>query len=135
MLALDVKLPDEQAARLDRFASRIHKSRDEATAQLIEEALLHDEYPGIEFRDSVLDRQAYLVGSGLAAWELLMVAESYDYDLHQLTEHLRLPSSHIQSALAFIHAHSSKIKAALSENNALSEEDVRRRFPDLNWVD
>lgn len=135
MLALDIKLPDEQAARLDRFASRIHKSRDEATAQLLQEALLHDEFPGIEFRDSVLGRQAYLVSSSLAAWELLMLAEAYANDLQRLVEHLRLPATHIQSALAFVHANYSELKAALDENNAMTEEEVRRKFPNLNWLD
>jgi hypothetical protein len=129
MLALDLKIPDEQAARLDRFASRMKKSRDEATAQLIEEALVHDEFPGIEFRDSVIGRQAYLVGSTLAAWELLMVAEDYKMDSTLITDHLRLPAAHIESALAYIRANYAEIKATLDENDAVTEEDLRRSFP------
>jgi len=42
---------------------------------LIEEGLPHAEFPAIEFRDSAAGRQAYVVGSRLAVWELLMEAE------------------------------------------------------------
>jgi hypothetical protein len=74
-MTINVELRDEQAARLERFATGLRKTRDEASAQLIEEGLRHSEFPAIEFRDSAAGRQAYLVRSGLAIWEVLMVAE------------------------------------------------------------
>jgi predicted transcriptional regulator len=32
MTSIDLQLPDEQAARLDRFASSVHKSRNQDAA-------------------------------------------------------------------------------------------------------
>jgi len=82
-----LELPDEQAARLDRFASGVRKPRLEATAQLIEEALRHEDFRAIAFRDSVLGRQAYVIGSTLAVWEVVMVAEQYALDAEKTAAH------------------------------------------------
>jgi len=87
-MTINVELRDEQAARLDRFATGLRKSRVEATAQLIEEGLRHAEFPAIEFRDSAAGRQAYVVGSGLAVWEILIVAEGYRLDPDSTAQHL-----------------------------------------------
>ena len=93
MTSIDLQLPDEQAARLDSFARAVHKSRNEATAQLIEEALRHEDFPAVEFRDSASGRQAYVVGSGLAVWEVLMVAADYDLDPARTAAHLPTPGA------------------------------------------
>jgi predicted transcriptional regulator len=69
MPVIDLELPDEQAARLDRVAMAMRKPRREATAQLIKEALRHEGFPCIEFRGSMASRQACVTGSGLAVLE------------------------------------------------------------------
>ena len=73
MHTIDIELPDDQAARLDRFARSVSKTPRKATAQLIEEGLRH-----VEFRDSPVGRQAFVAGSSLAVWEAVMAAESYE---------------------------------------------------------
>jgi len=88
-MTINVELRDEQAARLDRFASALHKSRGEATAQLIEEGLRHAEFPAIEFRDSLPGREAYLVGSRLPVWQVLMIAKAYGMDASLTAQHLQ----------------------------------------------
>lgn len=75
MTSIALRMPPSQLERLDRFAGGLRKGRDEAAAQLIEEALRHEEFPAVEFRDSIAGRQAYAVGSGLAVWEVVMIAE------------------------------------------------------------
>ena len=89
MQTIDIEMPDEQAAHLDRFAMSVHKSPREATAQLIEEGLRHAEFPAVEFRDSDSGRQAYVVGSSLAVWEVAMIDESYGHSAEQTAAHLR----------------------------------------------
>jgi hypothetical protein len=59
-------LRDEQAARLDRFATALRKTRDAA------------------------GRQPFVTGSGLAVWEVLMVAEGHGMDVGATAQHLRL---------------------------------------------
>ena len=134
MTSIDLQLPDEQAARLDRFASSVRKSRGEATAQLVEEALRHEEFPAVEFRDSIVGRQAYVVGSSLAVWEVLMVAETYALDPAKTAAHLGWPRQRAEGVLGYIHAHSPEILPALAQNDAVSEEKLRQRLPHAVWT-
>src|ERR1700733_10661216 len=101
MQIIDIEMPDDQAARLDRFATSVHKSPREATAQLIEEGLRHAEFPAVEFRDSDSGRQAYVVGSSLGAWEVAMINESYGHSAEQTSAHLRWALSRVEVILAY----------------------------------
>jgi hypothetical protein len=55
-----IPLKEDQLERLQRLAQRMGKSRSAVGALLLEEALRQAEFPGIEFRDSPVGRQAYM---------------------------------------------------------------------------
>ncbi|MBY0504965.1 MAG: hypothetical protein K2X03_13720 [Bryobacteraceae bacterium] len=99
----------------------------------IEEALRHEEFPEIDFRDSSRGRQAYVVGSSMAVWEVLMVAETYALDARTTAEHLEWPLRRVEGVMAYIRAHPEDITAALAENDAVNEEELRRRLPNARW--
>ncbi len=134
-MTINVELRDEQAARLDQFAIGIRKSRGEATAQLIEEGLRHAEFPGIEFRDSVVDREAYVVGSGLAVWEVLMIAEGYGLEAGATAQHLQLDQDVVSQALRYASTFESEVRRALDENRAITPEKLRASLPAGAWVE
>lgn len=134
-MTINVELRDEQAARLDRFATGLRKTRDEATAQLIEEGLRHAEFPAIDFRDSAVGRQACVVGSGLAVWEVRMVAEGYGLDARKTAAHLRLDPDCVSQALRYASAFEPEIRSALDENRAITPEKLRASLPPGTWVD
>ncbi|MBL8212446.1 MAG: hypothetical protein JNK87_17155 [Bryobacterales bacterium] len=133
-MTINVELREEQAARLDRFATGLRKTRDEATAQLIEEGLRHAEFPAVEFRDSAGGRQAYVVGSGLAVWEVLLVAEGYGMDARVTAEHLRLDVEKVALALGYAAAFAEEVHGALEENRAMTPEKLRACLPAGAWV-
>jgi uncharacterized protein (DUF433 family) len=134
-MTINVELRDEQAARLDRFAAGSRKSRVEATAQLIEEGLRRAEFPAIEFRDSPAGRQAFVVGSGLAVWEVLMVAEGYGLEAGETATHLRLDRDFVSQVLRYASAFEPEVRGALDENRAMTLEKLRASLPDGAWVD
>ncbi|MBL8233397.1 MAG: hypothetical protein JNL98_33180 [Bryobacterales bacterium] len=134
-MTIHVELRDEQAARLERFATGLRKTRDEATAPLIEEGLRRAEFPAVEFRDSAAGRQAYVVGTGLAVWEVLMVAEGYALDVGETSKHLRLDRDVVSEVLRYAAAFESEVRAALNENRALTAETLRAALPAGSWVD
>lgn len=115
--------------RLDRFAQNLHLSRDKAAALLIEEALRRLDSPSIEFRDSPVGRQAYVVGSGLAVWELLVVAQDYQLDSHATEKHLCLPLDVVEQALRYAQAYPQEVNVALQENRSLTREIMGATLP------
>jgi hypothetical protein len=134
MQTIDIEMPDEQAARLDRFAMSVHKSPREATAQLIEEGLRHAEFPAVEFRDSDAGRQAYVVGSTLAVWEVVMIDQSYGHSAQQTSAHLRWPLTRVELILAYARTYQQEIAAALQENRSVSPQDLKRSLPNSPWT-
>jgi hypothetical protein len=134
MQTIDIEMPDEQAARLDRFAMSVHKSPREATAQLIEEGLRHAEFPAVEFRDSDSGRHAYVVGSSLAVWEVAMIDESYGHSAEQTAAHLRWPLSRVELVLAYARTYPREIAAALHENRSLAPQDLQRSLHNSRWT-
>ena len=133
MAVIDLEVPDEQVVRLDRIATAMRKTRREATAQLIEEALRHEEYPCVDFRDSTIGRQAYVVGSGLAVWEMVMVAESYQLDPVPVAAHFGWPVAKVEGVLAYYRAYPVDIDRVIRENDAITEEEMRRNLPNAVW--
>jgi hypothetical protein len=109
-------------------------SRNEAIAQLMEEALRHEEFPSVEFRDSLLGRQAYVVGSTLAVWEVLMLAESYSLDPAKTAAHLGWPQHRAENVLAYIRAFPQEVNAALKENDLQNEDQLRKLLPNARWA-
>lgn len=134
MQTIDIEMPDEQAARLDRFAMSVHKSPREATAQLIEEGLRHAEFPAVEFRDSDSGRQAYVVGSSLAVWEVAMIDESYGHSAEQTAAHLRWPLTRVEPVLAYARTYRQEIAAALQDSRSVSPPDLLRLLPNSRWT-
>jgi hypothetical protein len=63
---ISVRLDRERLERLRRTARAMNRTPGEAAAVLVEEGIRLREYPGIEFRDTALGRQAYLRGTRLA---------------------------------------------------------------------
>lgn len=138
-MTINVELQDEQAARLDRFADGLRKSRGEATAQLIPKSidvgLRHAEFPAVEFRDSSVGREAYVVGSRLAVWEVLMIAEGYELDVHKTAQHLQLDRDYISQALRYASTFESEIRCELDHNRAITSEMLRASLPPGAWVE
>jgi hypothetical protein len=74
-------------------------------------------------------RQAYIQGSGLAVWEVMLLVRSYRNDLQAVAKHLRWPYTTVQAAVGYAEAFSGEIDEALAENEATSFAMVKRMLP------
>ncbi|HLK61756.1 MAG TPA: hypothetical protein VKU00_34740 [Chthonomonadaceae bacterium] len=132
---ISLRLPDELASRLDRFARMLGNgmTRTRASVLLLEEALREEEFAGIEFRNTSIGRQPFVQQSGMAVWEFIMVARGFDMDAERTAEYLQCPVEHIKAALNYYHAFRTEIDQALADND-LGEERLKRMFPNLQVV-
>src|SRR2546428_11743459 len=88
-IVLSMRLPVESGKRLKRMASRHGWTPSDASARLVEEGLRRSEFAFIDFRDSPAGRQAYMQGSTLAVWEVMLLVRSYEADASAGGPHLR----------------------------------------------
>jgi hypothetical protein len=132
---LSLRLQEGQWERLGRLARRQGRSPGEAGARLIEEGLRAAEFAGIGFRDSLAGRQAGVLGTGLAVWEVALVARAYTGDVSQTAQHLAWPEGRVRAALHYAAAFPEEIEAAIADNAAYTPTAVARLLPQLEvWT-
>ncbi len=87
------------------------------------------EFAFVDFRDSAVGRQAYIQGSGLAVWEVVMLARAYGGDVERAAGHLRWPIQRVQAAVNYATAYPVEIDSAITDNEAYDAERVTRMLP------
>jgi hypothetical protein len=126
---LSMRLREEQMERLKRVARRRGQTPSESAALLLEEALRRNEFAFIDFRDSPVGRQAYVLGTSLAVWEVVLVARSYDLQAAETAEHLQWPLPRVQAALNYATAFPDEIETALNDHAAVDFTALSRLLP------
>lgn len=129
---LSLRIPDQMLERLDRFARRLGNgmTRTKAGVLLLEESLREAEFPFVEYRDSIIGRQPYMKGSGLAIWEVIMIAKGYDMNAEQVAQYFPYPVENIKAAIDFYEAYREEIDQALEDNN-IGYERLKRLLPNI----
>jgi len=132
---LTMHLSDAQAERLERFARDRNADLEQTGVRLIDEALRMADHPAIEFRDSVVGRQAYLRGSTLAVWEVVMLVRERKNEAEATAAYLGWPLARVEAALRYAAAYPEEIEAALRENMAVDADALRRLLPATQVID
>jgi hypothetical protein len=129
---MSLRLTPEQLAAIEKWRRRFNQRSTSAALQLLlEEKLREEEYSGIIFGNSGAGRHAYLAGTGLTVWEVLMVACAYDHDVRLTAEHLEVGERAVRAALNYAADFPGDIGAELAENEAMDFDALRRILPDI----
>jgi hypothetical protein len=126
---ISMRLPAASGKRLKRLASRHGWTPSDASARLVEEGLRRSEFAFIDFRDSAIGRQAYIQGSSLAVWEVILLCRGYKNDFQAVAKHLKWPLAKVQAAVSYAEAFANEIDDALAENEAASFTTIKRMLP------
>src|SRR5579863_4734380 len=126
---ISMRLPEESGNRLKRMANRHGWTASDASARLVEEGLRRSEFAFVDFRDSAAGRQAYVQGSSLAVWEVVLLVRSYKADVAAVAAHLQWPEAKVQAAVNYAKAFPGEIDGALAENEAVGFEVLKRMLP------
>lgn len=128
-MVISMRLPMKSGKRLRRMASQHGWTPSDASARLVEEGLRRSEFAFVDFRDSPAGRLAYIQGSSLAVWEIMMVARDYKNDVAKVAKHLRWPEAKVQAAFHYAKAFPDEINAAIADNDAVDFEALSRMLP------
>jgi hypothetical protein len=128
-MVISMRLPTESGKRLKRMAYRHGWTPSDASARLVEEGLRRSEFGFIDFRDSPVGRQAYIQGSTLAVWEVMLLHRSYQGEVLSVAKHLRWPAAKVQAAVNYAEAFPEEIHEAIAENDATDFKALKRMLP------
>ncbi|MBB6143465.1 uncharacterized protein (DUF433 family) [Silvibacterium bohemicum] len=126
---ISMRLPVESEKRLKRMANRHGWTPSDASARLVEEGLRRSEFAFIDFRDSPAGRQAYIQGSSLSVWEIMLLVRSYKGNVAAGAKHLGWPAAKVQAAVHYAEAFGEEIENALAENDATDFDALKRMLP------
>src|SRR6201996_7215069 len=107
---ISMRLSPASAARLKRMATRHGWTPSDTSARLVEEGLRRSEFAFLDFRDSPAGRQAYIQGSTLAIWEVMLLLRSYKGDVKDVAKHLNWPEAKVRAALNYSEAFPEEVK-------------------------
>ncbi len=127
---LSLRVPDQMMERLERLARHRGNgmTRTKVGIQLLEESLREAEFPLIEYRDSAVGRQPCVRGSGMAVWEMILVARSYQFDADRMAQDYHLSHSSVQAAFDYFEAYRDEIDRAI-EDNQIGYDALKRSLP------
>jgi uncharacterized protein (DUF433 family) len=128
---VSIRLREDQGERLRRFSRELGSTPSEAAARLVEEGLRRSEFALIDFRSTRAGRVAFVQGSRVAVWHILMIGRDYNMDVHKIAEHLEWPDFRVQAALNYYAAFPGEIEEALADNDSYDLEKLRRLLPNI----
>ncbi len=126
---LSMRLPLDSGRRLKRMANRHGWTPSDASARLVEEGLRRSEFAFLDFRDSAAGRQAYIQGSTLAVWEIMLLVRSYKGNVSAVARHLRWPEAKVRAAVNYAEVFPEEIEEATSENDSADFDTLKRMLP------
>src|SRR3954462_1566817 len=115
-VVISMRIPLTSEKRLRRMANRHGWTASDTSARLVEEGLRRSEFAFIDFRDSAAGRQAYIQGSSLAVWEVILLVRGYRNDAGAVAKHLGWPKAKVLAAVNYADAFAEEIDEALAEN-------------------
>ena len=129
---MSLRLTEEQLAAVERIKRRYHQPSISSTLNLLlTEKLREIEHPNIIFRDTAIGRRAFLYGTRLKMWMILMVARDYDCDVARMAKHLSVFESDIQAALDYIAKYPDEAEEDLRANEEIDFEALKRILPNI----
>ena len=83
----------------------------------------------MNFRDSSVGRQAYIQGSTLAIWEVLLLLRSYKGNVKEAPKHLNWPEAKVRAALNYSEAFPEEVNEAIAENDSIDFDSLKSMLP------
>ena len=87
------------------------------------------EFAFIDFRDSAAGWQAYVPGSSVAVWEVILLVRSHNADVSRVARHLRWPERKVQAAINYAGSFPEEIQEALAENESMDFKTLKHMAP------
>lgn len=127
-----LRIPEEIIKEIEYLARASKKDFTTVANELIEEAIRVHRCPGIVFTEGVSGKRARIAGTGIEVWEVVATYRSVGEDFERLSKSYHwLTVQQLKSALGYYRVYTSEIDAIIADNEALTPEEIRKRYPFL----
>jgi len=127
-----LRIPKETIKEIEYLARASKKDFTTVANELIEEAIRVHRCPGIVFTEGVSGKRARIAGTGIEVWEVVATHRSVGEDFERLSKSYHwLTVQQLKSALGYYGVYTAEIDAIIADNEALTPEEIRKRYPFL----
>ncbi|OGP24983.1 MAG: hypothetical protein A2X93_07435 [Deltaproteobacteria bacterium GWC2_56_8] len=127
-----LRIPEETIKEIEYLARASKKDFTTVANELIEEAIRVHRCPGIVFTEGVSGKRARIAGTGIEVWEVVATYRSVGEDFERLSKSYHwLTVQQLKSALGYYRVYTAEIDAIIADNEALTPEEIRKRYPFL----
>ena len=111
--------------QIQRLAKQQRRSFSEMAQELMDEALRTRDCPGVYFANEPAGREAKIMGTGLAVWELIQHYQDLDRNARRLLALFpALSGAQIRACLLYYAKFPTEIDAIITENRQLGTNGV-----------
>jgi uncharacterized protein (DUF433 family) len=127
-----LRIPEETIKEIEYLARASKKDFTTVANELIEEAIRVHRCPGIVFTEGVSGKRARIAGTGIEVWEVVATYRSVGENFERLSKSYHwLTVQQLKSALGYYGVYTAEIDAIIADNEALTPEEIRKRYPFL----
>lgn len=128
-----VRLQEQTERLVEAEARRTRRTKSAVVEAFTEETARTRRFPGIAFRGDDARRRAWVIGSGLDAWEIVQMLEDFGSP-EALVADTQLSLAQVRLAVAYRDAYPDEIDEAIADNRR-PLADVGALFPFIDVVD
>jgi len=122
-------LQSSAAGFVKRASTTLHTDPEGAASLFLDELYRRRAFPNIAFRQSPIGQQAYIRGTRLKVWSVVITARDLDDDLGAVADHFEVDPALVQEALAYADRFPVEIEAAIEYGNSFDFERLQSILP------
>jgi uncharacterized protein (DUF433 family) len=127
---ISLRLPDEDALKLERWAQRFGRSAGSAAGLLLSEKLREEALPDVDHRSTAGGRVAYVKGTRLPVWLVIELAHRAELDAEGYATSLGwISAARVMAAFDYAAAFPEEIRSQREYAEEFEQRNNPRREP------
>lgn len=126
-----IYLPMQLRLKLENKMDINKDSLSRYLQNLIQHDLASIQITNIEYRDSKNGQEAFMVGSRLHVWEVILIAKEFDMDAERVAQYFSRPVAWVNEALLFYKNTPEQIDNIILEVKTTTFETLKLKVPSL----
>jgi len=127
-----IRIQEKTLKEVEQIARETGKEFSTVVNELLEEAVRMQRCPGIVLTEGTTGRRARIAGTGIEVWEVIATYKSVGKKFKRLCNAYHwLKEQQLRAALGYYSLYSGEIDNLIKQNEELTTEQIRRRYPIL----
>jgi len=127
-----IRIQEKTLKEIEQISRDSGKEFSAVANELLEEAVRMKRCPGITFTEGTTGRRARIAGTGIEVWEVIATYKGIAEDFARLRQAYHwLTEQQLRAAVGYYMVYKEEIGRLIKQNEGLTKEHMRKRYPFL----